>query len=647
MVVLNYCRVWGGRAWRFLASSRCTVFILLVLAMALVFGSWLELVQGREHAQWHVYGAGWFAALLGLLGVNQLAVWAGRMAGRRERCGGWPVGESLASAGLLLLLLGAAQAYVWGVQGTVSLPRGQEKETDVFRDPSRSVITLVHSTPRGKVSTEIVAALGPADWDAGRELDLGASHGVSVRMVKYVRHAVHYCEWVADEHSYQGPALLLRLQNARDDEVATQWLAAAPSGGEAILGPTGYQLWPLPVTTMLEDFERPPVESLGTFGVLSMHYQGRMYRVPIDGAVGTQLPVGETGVAVEVVHYYPDARPSPQGGFYSRSERPGNPLLELKVHLRDGQTMTAWAFAKRPLLTMEGVTGEVCPVRFWYHHGAVTPTPGADFAQMPDGMLYCRTTVHDYRTPVRRVQVGDTVPLGSQFNLRVLQYLPHARQDMGFRSVAVSQGAGDRNEAAALLELCYDGTCQQIWLQRGDPEYRFASVLTSQGRVMLSFDYRKLPLGYTLRACPQRGVLSDGDKPATAVSNIELVDEEGRVLRRQTLTASQPLQAGLYRLCPMTKVNPQRSDDSQVWAVTYDPGRIAKYAGCGLILIGLSIMLWRRVSLFCRLAWSAEAGEVSGEQTDRLEPSITQGRVLVPSPLGRQRARSPSRSQTP
>ena len=147
----------------------------------------------------------------------------------------------------------------------------------------------------------------------------------------------------------------------------TGWRRSA-FGGEAVIGPTGYQFWPLPVATMLDDFLRPPVDDMGTTGVLSMHYGGKMYRTPVDGKVGAKLPIGDTGIEVEIVGYYPDARPSPQGGFYSRSQRTSNPLLELKLHLPDGQSISQLAFARRPLLTNDGVTGNICPVRFWYHH---------------------------------------------------------------------------------------------------------------------------------------------------------------------------------------------------------------------------------------------------------------------------------------
>ena len=296
---------------------------------------------------------------------------------------------------------------------------------------SQSVIKIVHSTEQAKISTELSFSPGPADWPEAAELDFGESRGLGVKIIKFYRHAAEYCTWVEDEQDYQGPALQLRLDNAQGDVVAEDWLAATAFGGEAVIGPTGYHLWPLPVATMLNDLQ-PPVDDMGTTGVLSMHYGGKMYRTPMDGQVGTRFPIGDTGMEVEILGYYPDARPSPQGGFYSRSQRANNPLLELKLHLTNGQSISQLAFARRPLLTTDGVTGNVCPVRFWYHHPAVPPTPGADFVQTPDGKLYCRRTMNDRRSEAVEIKVGDRVPLGSQFSLALLEYIPLCARTRGF-----------------------------------------------------------------------------------------------------------------------------------------------------------------------------------------------------------------------
>ena len=85
---------------------------------------------------------------------------------------------------------------------------------------------------------------------------------------------------------------------------------------------------------MLQDFLQPPTDDLGTAGVLSMHFSGQMYRARIDEQKGQTIPLGDSGVSVEIVDYYADAKPMPDGRkFVARSDKPRNPVLELRVHL--------------------------------------------------------------------------------------------------------------------------------------------------------------------------------------------------------------------------------------------------------------------------------------------------------------------------
>ena len=69
------------------------------------------------------------------------------------------------------------------------------------------------------------------------------------------------------------------------------------------------------------------------------------------------------------------------------------------------------------------------------------------------------------------------------------------RQDKGFRPIETPRGADSAAEAAALLEVDYDGMCQQVWMKRKDPQFSFASIVTQQGRAMLTFDYQRVSLG--------------------------------------------------------------------------------------------------------------------------------------------------------
>ena len=117
------------------------------------------------------------------------------------------------------------------------------------------------------------------------------------------------------------PILRLKLSDRTGQAIAEDWLTASAYGGEVLIGPTRYTLLPISVESMLQDFLQPPTDDLGTAGVLSMHYGGQMYRVKIDEKKGQTVPLGDSGVAVEIVDYYPDAKPMPDGRKFRGAER--------------------------------------------------------------------------------------------------------------------------------------------------------------------------------------------------------------------------------------------------------------------------------------------------------------------------------------
>ncbi len=172
-----------------------------------------------------------------------------------------------------------------------------------------------------------------------------------------------------------------------------QWYAADPLADEAFLGPIRLAFQRAPAASMLEDFVTPPSadQEKRPDGILSMHYDGKMYRIPVRENIGKKVPVGKSDISVEIVAYLPDARPDAAAHFTTASQQPNNPMLELKVYLPGKeQPLRQIAFAKNPLLNLDGIHGWNCPVKFWYHHPAVLPEAGTQFLQTPDGKLHYR-----------------------------------------------------------------------------------------------------------------------------------------------------------------------------------------------------------------------------------------------------------------
>ena len=432
---------------RMLASLKLAVTLIVLLASVLAWATILEARYGREFAQWYVYGSPWFLGFLAALGINILAATTVRFPWKRSH-----TGFVVTHAGLLVLLVGAVQTFLLGIEGQISLQEGQQADQVLITNRSR--ITARRQSARGRVATEFTFHPGPVDWPERQQLDFGTSDDLGLKILRFYRHAHERTDWVEDALNYDGAVLRLELRGPDDRPLNQEWLAANQFGGEAILGPTRYDLWPVPVASLVEEFLEPPVENLGETGVLSIHYEGRIQRVSVAEYLGKPVSLGDSGIVVEIAEYLPDAKPSAGGKFVSRSKQPKNPLLELKVKMPgEDQPRRQIAFAKLPLLTLDAVHGSQNPVKFWYHHPQVTPAAGAAFVQAPDGTLYCRPASGGAYQEARTVRQGDRITLGSEFRLLIQQHLPHARREVSFVPVELAPGEAAKGEAAALVEV--------------------------------------------------------------------------------------------------------------------------------------------------------------------------------------------------
>ena len=579
-----------AQVFKFLASLKLAVLLIVVLAAVLSGATILEAEQGREYAMWYVYGSLWFCGLLALLGVNILAATLIRFPWKKRQ-----IGFVVTHAGLLVLLCGAIQTFLGGVEGQVSLLEGESADKIVLTN--QSAIFVSRNKQKGREETAFSFRPGPVDWPAGKTLDFGAEDGLGLKLLGYCRHGREKTEWLADESKLGAPVLNLILSDKNGQRVQDGWLEGNVFGGEAVLGPTKYDIFPVSFESMARDFLEPPTaDALGERGLLSVHYQGERLEVAIDKQLGQEVTLGGGAVRVEIVEYLANARPTPEGRFASRGEEPKNPMLELKVHLPGAENaIRQVAFACRPLLNLDAVHGRQCPVKFWYHHPATVSAPGAEFLQTPDGKLYCRAIVEGSTQPPREVRQGDRIRLGSDFAVSLAEYLPHARQQITFLPAAKDTGDGNRLEAAALVEVSLAGIPYRVWLRRDDPRFGQEWLITDQGPVKVSFGYDHYPLDFVLRLKDFQQDLNPGGMGAAAfASQVRVVDPARKIDEEREISLNQPLVHGKFTFYQASFQDAAHGKETSILAATYDPGRRMKYLGSLMICGGIFVMFYLR-----------------------------------------------------
>jgi hypothetical protein len=578
--------------FRWFASLKLAVLLITILAAVLAVATLVETSRGREYAQWYVYHSPWFAALLGLLSANILAAAVIRYPWGLKR-----LGFLVTHAGLLALLAGSIQTFLNGIEGILPLEEGEA--ASMIRLPDRSQFTAMWQGRRGaqgQMASTFVFSPGPVDWPEGKTLDLGYLGGVGIKVLRFYRHARSQEAWVPGEAGAGTPALSFALQGPGGHALQPTWLAADAFGGHVQLGPSQLEFLRAPCNSMTADFLDPSPAGSDKEGVLSVHYQDRMERVPVSKNRGKKIPVGQSGISVEIVEYLPNAKPTSGGRFASEGTQPLNPLLELRVQVPGkDKPVRQIAFANLPLLGLDRIHGWECPVKFWYHHGALAAKSGAEFLQTPDGKLHCRVGRNGKYASRGVVKEGDEIELSPQFKIVLLKHLPDARQEVTFAPEAVEPGENGEGEPAALVEVDAEGTLRQLWMRRNDDEHGFHRIETPEGQLLLAFGFDRLPLEFSLKLVRFEHGLNPGRMgDASFASTVRLVDRAARINEDREISMNEPLVHGKFVFYQSSYRDLPTGKSVSILSVAYDPGRLLKYSGCVLICLGTFIMFYMR-----------------------------------------------------
>ncbi len=372
--------------FRLLASLKLAVTLIVLLAAVLAAATFVESDKGRDYARWYFYTQTWFVVLLGMLGVNILAATLIRFPWKLRQ-----FGFVVTHAGLLVLLAGSIVTFDRGIDATISLEEGETGDHVTVRDLNRFSVQwrAVEGQPDRPLS-QFVFTPGPVDWPEDKSLLLGEINDVKLRVTRYLAHARPSEEWTADPDGNGIAAMKFSLVGPDTTENAEQWLTATRFGGSAAVGSAKVEFQQAEADTMVDDFVNPPrKEELDPQGLLTIHYEGRVTRVPVSKNVGKKVPLERGDVSVEIAQYLPNARLQADGRFVNMGDKPRNPVVELRVHL-PGVKEPVRQVARASFASPGGMHIEKCPVKFWYHHPAVAAEPAVEFLATSDGKLYCR-----------------------------------------------------------------------------------------------------------------------------------------------------------------------------------------------------------------------------------------------------------------
>ena len=212
---------WQRDPWfRFLASVKLAVVLLAVLIVASIAGTIYETSFDAKVARAYIYNAWWFNGWLTLVCINLACAAFSRWPWQRHH-----TGFLITHLGIILLLVGAMIGRRWGIEGTMTLFRGQPPNNRLLVD--QRVLRLWESGNDEEGRQYPVEIIGrrptPArPWRLGKTVA-----GWDIELIDYAPALESQFRPKATSAAEGGqPAVRVRLVSKRLGQQMEQWLLA-------------------------------------------------------------------------------------------------------------------------------------------------------------------------------------------------------------------------------------------------------------------------------------------------------------------------------------------------------------------------------------------------------------------------------------
>jgi hypothetical protein len=628
-----------ARLARALGSLRLAVCLLPVFAGVLFLGTLLESWHDRQVAAQLVYQTWWFAALLGLLGMNIFFAAAKKWPWKRHQ-----TGFLITHTGLLTLVAGGLIDGLAGTAGVLVLVDSDDAaavrqgphttgrlldrtaqvirvhkpgESDVFEaafDPGPLAWSTTEVLPR-RVDrlTAFLAALArplPAGW--ARDLEDGAR----LEVLAYFPHTrVEAFRPTTDASGF--PAVRVQMVSATTGLLPPEWVAyhsgrRASRRGAGLIEMLAHGCRP----EQLAEFLHPPQpDQLGGKGQLVLGLAGKTYRFDVDRLGGSPRTLGDSSWTVSLLQYLPD--------FQHPAEMvPVNPAVTFALSTADGR-QAAFATAARQ-------AGELAAVRSagplpaglgdfwaWYHppdyrYGDSSLRGLLQLAAAADGRLSYRS-MHTAgvagcvleKSGSAAKEAGWQPVWGAMgWRFEVVEYLPSAAPGPHFVPVDRGLGVEDGATTAALhCRLTQGVAAEEFWL--GKTEEGFLPVAVGGTRFQVGYHPAVRDLGFELTLLRAEQPMDKGTpNPAGQTSFVAVHDPPGSTPGpAHCIRLNEPLVYRGYKIYQNGFQALGRDENGKpynraTFLVNRDPGLYVKYTGSVLLALGIAVMFYMRAYFF-------------------------------------------------
>ena len=624
--------------FEFFASLKLAVVLLAVLIVAAIAGTLYESTFDAKVARSYVYGAPWFNLWLVLLAANLIVSALSRWPWRKHH-----VAFLITHLGIITLLAGSLIGRIWGIEGTITLFKGEPPTNRLLVDEHQLRVHDVDGVVKGFPAEFLHHPPTPQ-----RPQDLGGlASGARLSLVDYAP-AIEGKLNPRPLKEGGVPALHFTVQTALMNQHLESWLLADdPQNGtygmglakielkrgtassvEAGVSPVirhsgSEQPARLPPQNDLVDleesifaFSKAPEEQIGRVakggstgakvrltapengnkGRVTISLDGKESTFDVSENLGREVKIGNSSFALKIDNFWPDFRIE-NGKPSSWTDQPNNPAVLVTIR---GKGVPAQANAEpNPHGTARELTATGGP-----------PTMPAAGEEAPnsltlfiadDGAITYELVSRKLGESSGKISLNQPLTTGwADWQLNVDKMLPHAEQWMDFaptksNTETLSSSPNELPDGVR-IRLEQMGEKFEQWVPAGWQ----ITVPTSPNETMVAYGFKTIPLPIGLELLDFEVKRNEGsDAPAGFKSGLRISTAEG-----DTATGScwmnNPFSfpggwlhtwTGLTYKISQASWNPENLGQSTV-QILRDPGWLLKWIGSLLIVVGVFMMFY-------------------------------------------------------
>ncbi|NOY82175.1 MAG: cytochrome c biogenesis protein ResB [Kiritimatiellaeota bacterium] len=561
------------RILKAIGSVWFAVVLLLLLMVAMGSATVYETLHGTEQARGAFYYATWFRLLLIFFGFNASAAIALRFPFRKRQ-----LAFLLTHGGLLVILVGALVSELFGVEGRIVLAKGQPK--DSFAVPGEILTLMPAEGPAATLDfgRYLGNGLSAVELPARARLDVD---GVRIQVVRYLPDVAWKREILNDGKSAR---LAVEVSLSSADGENSTWLFA---GEHRILGGKTVDLQT--VNSPAEWQQLVSGKTTRSKGTIRVVYSGQTYEFPLEECMEQAKALGETGYTVRVLRYFPHATVGPRGTIVNASNHPANPAVEAEITGPKGTTKKL-AFARFP--TFHGRTGKGFgkdfKLTFKASSSLLASVPIRVYSG-PTGELAVQLMAEGSAPVMHVVAAGQTVATpwpGVTF--KVLRRFDHAQVHL---EATARPRVRETRQPAVLLTATRAATTREIWVEK----YRERTIEFDGKAYRVAYGGRSVPLGFQIGLNQFRlGYYPGNTHIRSYESNITITDLAAGGSVDRVISMNRPTTFGGYTFY-QASYRKTKNGYATVLSVARDPGAPIVFAGYAITMLGMALLLLRRL----------------------------------------------------